>query len=398
MSNTQNLKPESHQPSLSLVARVMYLTGIAIYATMYIPQPILPVLSREFGVPPATAALSVSLPLFFVALASNVYGAMGSRYGLRRVMILSCLALAATTALSALSVSFPLFLVFRALQGIALPGVASLAVAYIGDVFDDGSVGRVVGTYIGATVLGGMTGRVVSGLIETWFGWHAPFIFFGVVTALNALLMAQLLPTDRVHIRQKTTNQLSEIWRLLRNPILLGSFLVGGCVFFAFISVFTYFPYYLTGKPFEMPQSLVSFAYAAYIAGVFASPVAGRLSLRIPRPKLMAAGLVIAALGIAMTAVQWLPAVILGALVLCVGMFTAHSTAPAHAHTAALPPDRASVSALYLTFYYIGATLGSFLPGLAWQAFGWMGVAVCAWLALLMGLWAARMTSKGTGV
>jgi YNFM family putative membrane transporter len=53
------------------------------------------------------------------------------------------------------------------------------------------------------------------------------------------------------------------------------------------------------------------------------------------------------------------------------------------------------VSALYLTFYYIGATLGSFLPGLAWQSFGWMGVAACAWLALLVGLWAARMTRAG---
>ena len=48
---------------------------------------------------------------------------------------------------------------------------------------------------------------------------------------------------------------------------------------------------------------------------------------------------------------------------------------------------KGGASALYLTSYYVGGTLGAALPGLAWQAAGWPGVvAVCvaATLAALL--------------
>jgi hypothetical protein len=65
-------------------------------------------------------------------------------------------------------------------------------------------------------------------------------------------------------------------------------------------------------------------------------------------------------------------------LALCVGMFTAQSIAPSFVNASA-PRAKGGANALYLSFYYVGGTLGSVVPGLAWQAWRWPGVvAVCA--------------------
>ena len=316
------------RPETRFTALVLYFAGIAIYSVMYIPQPILPTLSAEYGIAPAIAALSVSLAVLAVAIASSFFGPLTDTLGTKQVMVASCGLLAIPTFLCAIAPNFPIFLVFRAMQGLLLPGVASVAVTYIGAAFQPGDVGRVVGNYIGATVVGGMTGRVLSGLIASVTSWHAPFVFFAVVTALTAFLMSRVLPEQATTGQSGMSRAQRDMFLHLGNKKLLGAFLVGGCVFFAFIGTFTYLPYYLTAPPFSLPQALVSGAYAVYIAGVFASPVAGRLSARIPRRTLMVAGMAIAGLGILISLIAAIPAIALGTIVLCLGMFTAQSTPP----------------------------------------------------------------------
>ena len=99
----------------------------------------------------------------------------------------------------------------------------------------------------------------------------------------------------------------------------------------------------------------------------------------------MAAGFVIAAAGVLATLVQALAVIVAGLVVLCVGMFTVQSTAPAFVNASARGAKGAA-GALYVTFYYVGASLGSLLPGLAWQGWGWPGVSAACVAALLVGL------------
>ncbi len=149
------------------------------------------------------------------------------------------------------------------------------------------------------------------------------------------------------------------------------------------IGIFTYLPYYLIAPPFNLSTGLVSSAYLVYLAGIVASPLAGRLSTRISRRIIMGAGLIIALLGVAGTLVQYLPLIVASLFVLVIGMFTAQGTAPAYVNDTARTA-KGGANALYLAFYYIGGTLGSSLPGYALQAFNWPGVvAFCAAMLLL---------------
>jgi YNFM family putative membrane transporter len=54
-------------------------------------------------------------------------------------------------------------------------------------------------------------------------------------------------------------------------------------------------------------------------------------------------------------------------------MFMVQGTAPAFVNATAREA-KGGAGALYTTFYYLGATFGSVLPGYAWQAWGWPGV------------------------
>ena len=358
---------------------------VAVYADLYITQPILPLLSREFGVRPATAGLTVSVVVLMIALVSSAYGSLSDAVGRKPVMVTSCLLLAVPTLLCALASSFHMLLIFRALQGVLMPGVTAVAVAYIGDYYSEADLGPRVGGWIAASVAGGLTGRVVSGWLAAGTNWRIPFVFFGLLTLIGAAAIARGLPAGQGMAGVKLGRAYRGMVAHFRNRRLIGAFIIGGTVFFCFIGVFTYLPYYLTAPPFRLSTALVSSVYLVYIAGVFTSLASGRLSGRVGRRAVMAAGLAIACAGVLGTLIPSLPAIVLSLVVLCIGMFTVQSTAPAFVNANAERAKGAG-GALYVTFYYVGASLGSVLPGYAWQAWGWPGVAGSCVAALAAGL------------
>ena len=358
---------------------------VAVYADLYITQPILPLLSKEYHVAPATAGLTISVVVLMIAVVSSAYGSLSDAVGRKPVMVASCFLLAVPTLLCALASSFRMLLVFRALQGFLMPGVTAVAVAYIGDSFSEADLGPRVGGWIAASVAGGLTGRVLSGLLAAGTNWRAPFLFFGFVTLVGAAAIARGLPAGQGVAGLALGSAYRAMFVHFRNRRLVGAFVIGGGVFFAFIGVFTYLPYYLTGPPFGLSTALVSSVYLVNIAGVFTSVVSGKLSGRVGRRGLMAAGLAIAGAGILGTLVHSLPAIVVSLVVLCVGMFAVQSTAPAFVNANAAGAKGAA-GALYVTFYYVGASIGSFLPGYAWQAWGWPGVAGSCLAALAVGL------------
>jgi YNFM family putative membrane transporter len=298
--------------------------------------------------------------------------------------VTSCVLLAVPTLLCAFSTSFRMLVVLRACQGLFMPGVTAVAVAHLGDHFTGEELGPRVGGWIAASVVGGLTGRVLSGVIAAAWSWRAPFLVFGVCTLVGAAAIGRALPAARGRAVARGAPEGGMAGHFV-NPRLVGAFVIGGSVFFAFIGVFTYLPYYLTAPPFRLSTALVSSVYLVYVAGVFTSILSGRLSGRIGAQAVMATGFCIAIAGVLGSLLPLLVAIVLSLVVLCVGMFTVQSTAPAFVNANARGAKGAA-GALYVTFYYVGASLGSYLPGFAWQLWGLPGVVAACCAALILGL------------
>jgi YNFM family putative membrane transporter len=379
------MEAPARRPAPALHRAALYLGTVAVYADMYVTQPVLPLLTREFGVAPSRAGLTVSAVVLAIAAASSLYGPLGDALGRKAVMVWSSALLVVPTLLCAVSPTFGLLVGLRAAQGLLIPGVTAVAVAYIGEEFEPREVGSVVGAFIAASVVGGLSGRVGSGLVADAAGWRASFLVFGGTTLAGALLMAVGLRRRPGAAPLAWSSATSGLFRHLGDRRLVGAYLIGGALFFGFIAIFTYLPYRLVAPPFSLSTSLVSSVYLVYLAGVVASPLAGRLSARVSARALMGAGLLIAALGAAATLSPSLPVVVTGLVVLCLGMFTAQAIAPSYVNRQAREA-KGGASALYLAFYYVGGTLGSSLPGFAWEGFGWPGVVAASLAAILVGL------------
>ncbi len=365
-------------PPPRLETTALYVATVACYSDMYITQPVLPTLSREFGISPARAGLSISAVVVGIAVASSFYGPLSDALGRKRVMVGSGLLLAAPTALCALTHTFGSLLALRVAQGLLIPGITAVSVAYAGDRADRGRLPAVVGGIIAASVLGGLLGRVLGGLIASVAGWRQAFLFFGASTLGSALLLARGLSGARSAERVGWARAYGGMVHHLADRRLLGAFLIGMTLFFGFMGIFTYLPYHLVEAPYRLSTAKVSTVYVVYLAGVVVSPIAGRVSARVSPRLVMAVGLAVAIVGMLGTLLAPLWSIAGALVVLCLGMFTAQAVAPAFANTSA-PRAKGGASALYLMFYYVGGTLGSWLPGLAWEAWRWPGVvAVCA--------------------
>ncbi len=356
----------------------LYAGTVAAYADMYVTQPILPLLSREFGVGAARAGLTVSAVVLAIAVASTVYGPLSDALGRKRVMAGSTALLSIATLACALAPSLGVLVALRALQGALVPGMTAVSVAYAGDRFRERDLPAVVGGIIGASVVGGLVGRVVAGAIAARLGWHAAFVAFAAITAAAALLLARGLADAAVVERRALGQAWAGMLGHLRDPRLAGAYLVGGALFFGWIGIFTYLPYHLAAPPYALSTAAISSVYLVYAAGVVSSSVAGRLSGRVPPRRLIAIGLLVEAAGMAVLLLRPLPLVVVGLVVMVLGTFTAQAIAPAFVNVTATTA-KGGASALYLTSYYVGGTLGSAIPGLALQAAGWPGVVVtCA--------------------
>ncbi len=363
----------------------LYAASVIVFADMYLTQPILPRLSKEFGISPSTAGLTISAVVLLVAAASLTSGPLSDMFGRKPVMVWSFLLLSVPTLLCALSSTFGALLIFRALQGVFIPGFTAVVIAYIGDLVEPEKLGPVVGGFIAANVAGGLLGRVSSGILTDLFSWHTVFEVFAVLSFATGVALALVLPRDGTRSGDGWRQAYRGMVAHLRNRRLIGAFIIGGTLFFAFLGLFTYLPYYLTAAPFNLPAGIVAFAYVTYAAGMVTSPLAGRLSARISRRRLIAIGLLITMLGVVLTLIQVVPIIVISLLIVCSGMFTAQAIAPAFVNVVA-KEAKGGAGALYLMFYYVGGTLGGVLPGLAWQSFGWIGVVTVCLGALLIGL------------
>ena len=354
----------------------LYAGCIVAYADMYITQAVLPVLSSEFGVGAARAGLTVSVVVAAIAVASPFYGPLSDAAGRRRVMAIATAILSVATLACAFAQTFGALVALRAAQGLFVPGVSAVAVAYAGDRFGPRELPSVVGGIISASLVGGLLGRVLAGTIAAHSSWRTSFVVFAALTAVVAVLLARGLTEGVARERHGLGASWAGMLRHLADPPLLGAYVVGGSLFFGWIGIFTFLPFRLAAPPYGLSTAAISSVFLVYSAGAVVSPLAGRLSTRIPPRRLITIGLVVEAIGIGVLLARPLPLILLGLAVLVAGAMTAQAIAPAFVNVTARTA-KGGANALYLTAYYVGGTLGASLPGLALQAAGWKAVVAC---------------------
>lgn len=356
-----------------LVAFTVFMVTTMVYANMYITQPIVQVIQENFQTSMQKATLTLSVVPLTIGLTCFFYGPFSDRLGRRPIILAACWLLVIPTAICSLVNSVEQLILLRALQGLIIPGAIAILLTYVSEEFP-GIRGLMVGIYLAATIFGGLAGRLASGLITEVYGWRTAFLLFALGMLLASLLAAFFLPPSRHFVPSKNSGLgVKQIPGLLRHLPLKAAFLVAFTNFYAFVAIFTYLPFLASNAPYHLNLWQISLLFSSYVAGIVASPLAGQLSDRWGRKKVMIAGLVIAITGNLLTVAGTLPLLVIGLFTICGGMFAAHSAASSLVGDQGGPIKGTAIS-LYQVFYYMGGTAGAGLPALAWETWQWSSV------------------------
>lgn len=379
-------------PAYRRATFALFCAGFATFALLYCIQPLLPMLAAHFSVSAASSSLALSLTTLSLAVCLLISGALAESWGRKPVMA-TALGLASLLGLASVLVvdSWQLLLALRALLGLALSGLPALAMAYVGEEFEPESLPAAMGLYIGGTALGGMLGRLLSGLLSDLGGWQ---LALGGIASLGLLALVAfvwLLPPSRHFTAQPLSLRiLLTNFRLhLGNPVLRGLFLQGFLLMGGFVALFNYIGFRLAGEPFGLSSTLIGLLFVVYLGGIFSAGWAGRLVPRFGARQVLRGGVALMLIGVGLCATSWLVSIVLGLGLFTLGFFAAHAVASGQVGSHA-KGARAQASALYLCAYYLGSSVVGYGAGYVWDHAGWLPLmALLAALFVIAG-WRAR--------
>jgi MFS transporter, YNFM family, putative membrane transport protein len=363
-------------PAYRRMSVALLMAGFSTFALMYDVQPLLPVFSTQFGVNAATSSLAVSLTTGTMALTFLPAAVLSDRIGRRALMIFSLFASAVLTIVSAVLPGWTELLAMRAAIGLALGGLPSVAMAYVAEEVHPNSIGSAMGLYIAASAIGGMAGRLGAAFISQYIGWRAAIGLTGAAGLAAGVAFAVFAPRSRAFgpLRHDFRSLARAMRGLLGDKVLPLLYAEGFLLMGVFVTTFNYISFRLEAPPYSLSQAAVGLVFLVYLLGSFSSAWIGGLASRRGPGSVLWMPILILTGAIALTVLRPLIAVLCGIAIVTGAFFAAHSTASGWVGRRATR-DRAQASALYLLFYYIGASLLGSAGGIAWNHAAWWGVA-----------------------
>ncbi len=364
------------------------IAGFCTFLNLYPPQAILPALAADFAVPLADTGITLTATLLSVAAVAPFVGSISDRLGRKRLILAACFILAVPTLLIPLSGTLAMMTWLRFAQGLLLPFIFAVTVAYIGDEAPGSDGIALAGAYSLGSILGGFGGRFLTGEAADLVGWRAGFVLLGAITLASAGAIATLLPMERRFrpVMGGFGATLATYREHLSNPRMLATCAVGFCMLFSMVASFTYVNFRLALPPFNLDEAQLGLVFTVYLLGLVTNLPAARLAQRIGRRKTLVLAAFIAMAGSLLTlGGLWL---VIAGLALLAGALFVVQTLSLSFIGVVVPRARSTAVGLYVTVYYVGGAVGAVLPAPLWQSAGWPGVVglVVGATALIAGL------------
>lgn len=384
---------EQKKRSISLL-----LAGFIIFSSLYVTQPIFNGLSQYFNVSLSDVSLTLSVTTFMLGIGLIIVP-MFNNIEKKRMMSISVLLVSLLSIMSAFVTNFHIFLIIRGLMGLALSGVPSIAMAYIADEVQKDRVRKVMGIYVAGTTFGGMSGRVVVGILTDLTHWQVAIATLSIINLSFAILMVLLLPASTVQTPRWTSpkQHLKQYIQLLKIPAVLKTMSLAFLLMGTFVTIYSYITVRFERAPFSLSESTIAFIFLLYLIGTYSSIHFGKLSYKLGIKRAYALAITIMITGISLTFFTYLPIDIIGLSALTFGFFGAHSIQSSYIATLT-ESSKSHASTLYLLGYYVGSSLLTLLGGYVFVHFEWQGIVILTLLLTLTATFVSYSLFKQTSI
>ncbi len=349
------------------MAIALFATILALSA-LYAPQPLLPAISREFGVSREMAAFLTTVSFIPLSLAPLAYGYLLESLAPRRLLRIAVLLLAVSEVFFFFAPSFQVLIALRLLQGLLIPAMLTALMTYIARAAQGVEVQRGMAAYIAATIIGGFLGRATSGAIASVLNWRFSFLLLACSLLACFFLLGRLKENAPTGLVKPTPRAVFEI---LSQPLYRKLYMAIFCLFLVFAAIMNFIPFRLTEISDHASDLRIGLMYSGYVMGILTSLNAVRIARLLGgEVRTMSLALFLYALAL-LGMIDERPAALFAIMFFfCGAMFLVHSTISGLLNRYSAG-RKGIVNGLYIAFYYAGGTIGSFFPGFIYRSFGW---------------------------
>lgn len=365
-------------------------------ANLYYAQPLLDLISRDFGVSHGAASLVVTFTQIGYAVGLLFVLPVGDLLENRTLVTRVLIGTALACALAAASPDFAVFAAASVLLGITSV-VAQILVPLAAHLASEENRGTYVGRVMGGLLLGILLARTVASLLSDWLGWRSIFVLSAVAMLVLAVTLRRTLPSRRPDHAEGYGSLLRSVGALVRDePVLRARALCQGAMFGAFTAFWTAIAYELISEH-GLGQTQIAIFALVGAGGAAAAPVAGKLAdSGFARPAsavaylLGAASFVLAGSGHGSVVLLAVAGVVLDFAV------QSHHVLGQHQVYALRADARARINTVYMTTVFTGGAIASAVTGVVYTSYGWTGVCgVGSVLPLLaLAIWAVRLSGR----
>lgn len=364
-----------HSARFRKINLCIFLSGLSVFAQLYLFQPLLPTVAGHFRTSVGTSSLLVSSATIGMALGLFFFGLKADGFSRKRQMSFALIVSAVLTIISFKMDSLPLLIGTGLLKGFVLAGVSSVALAYLTEEVELSVTGVAISMYLNGNTIGGMSGRVVVIIFAGVFGWRNAVLAIGLESLVLGLLFWKFFPESE-HFQPRPTfvrHELQQMKGFVSDAVMFRLYLIAALMLGVFVSVYNYLTFRLEAKPFSLSHYWVALIFLMYAFGVVGAIIARKLSERYALHQVLRGFILVLLAGIGLMIFNNLVLTITGLGLLTLAFFAAHTMASRMVAVRAVE-GKSSATSLYWLFYYtgsgvIGSCSGYLLHGTSWTIY-----------------------------
>lgn len=358
----------------SLLWMLAIISGISV-ANLYYNQPLLNVMSGDLQVSEFTANLIPMTTQIGYALGLLFIIPLGDLYKRRNIIIVNFLLLALSLFSIACSPSIYFILIASLITGICSV-MPQIFIPIASQFSKPENKGRNVGMMVSGLLTGILGSRVISGIIGEYWGWRTMYYIAAFLMLLCIFVVLRILPDMPSNFKGTYRALMQSLFTLFRSNATLRLVAVRAAFCFgSFLTLWACLAFKLGGEPFYAGNNVIGMLGLCGIAGALTASFVGSYVRKLGVRKLTYIGciLMLAAWCIMLLFQSSYLGFIAGIIIIDIGMQCVQISNQTCALSLA-PQASNRVNTIFMTTYFIGGSIGTFLAGTFWQAFQWEGV------------------------
>ncbi len=370
------------------------VAGISV-ANLYYNQPLLNLMRDDLDTTDFRANLIAMVTQGGYALGLLFIVPLGDLFHRKKIILLNFAVLVA--ALCAMSAARDIYTVWGASL---LTGICSVVPQIFVPIASQYSrpehKGRNVGLVISGLLTGILASRVVSGWVGDVLGWREMYVIAAVGMCLCTLVVLKVLPDIPPTFKGQYRTLMGSLFLLVRNHPALRVYSVrAGLAFGSFLALWSCLAFKMEGAPFHADSDVVGALGLCGIAGALTASFVGKHVKRvgIRNFNYIGCALILSAWASLYFGGSSYAGIIAGVLLIDIGMQCIQLSNQTSIFELC-PSASNRVNTIFMTTYFIGGSLGTFLAGSFWHVGGWAGVAAVGATLTLCSLSLTLFTRK----